>query len=198
MITRCAAKNVAIIVDGVINHMAAGSGYGIGGSKYGSRQYPYYSPADFHHDSGNEQKNCEVTNYNNKDNVQKCDLVGLPDLMTSSSYVQSQIVAYLKKVHSYGAKGVRIDAAKHQDATEMSGITKQLPSDFYIGQEVIGAAGEAVQPKEYYSLGQVSEFYYADYLDANIIPENKMSALQSFGESWGLMPEKNAVVFLDK
>ncbi len=80
----------------------------------------------------------------------------------------------------------------------MSGITKQLPSDFYVGQEVIGAAGEAVQPKEYYSLGQVSEFNYASYLDANIIPENKMSALQSFGEAWGLMPENNAVVFLDK
>eukprot|EP01034_Spumella_vulgaris_P021837 gene21837-27908_t len=117
--------------------------------------------------------------------------------MTSSSYVQSQIVTYLKKVHSLGAKGIRIDAAKHQDATEMSGITKQLPSDFYIGQEVIGAAGEAVQPSEYYSLGQVSEFFFADYLDDNIVAENKMNNLQSLGESWGLMPANNAVVFLD-
>jgi alpha-amylase len=198
MIRRCSAKNVSIIVDAVINHMAAGSGTGIAGSKYGSRSYPFYSPNDFHHDTNNVYTNCEVSNYNDKHSVQFCDLVGLPDLMTSSSYVQSQIVAYLKNVHSLGAKGIRIDAAKHQDATELSGITKQLPSDFYIGQEVIGQPGEAVQPKEYYSLGQVSEFQFANYLDDNIVPENKMNELQSLGEAWGLMPEKNAVVFMDK
>jgi hypothetical protein len=50
----------------------------------------------------------------------------------------------------------------------------------------------------YYSLGQVSEFYYADYLDTNIINQNKMVYLQTFGEAWGLMPDKYAVVFLDK
>ena len=112
--------------------MAAGSGTGVGGSKYGSRQYPYYSPNDFHHDANNVYTNCAVNNYNDKYNVQYCDLSGLPDLLTSSSYVQSQIVAYLKKLYSYGVKGIRIDAAKHQDATELGGIVKQLPSDFYV------------------------------------------------------------------
>jgi alpha-amylase len=97
-----------------------------------------------------------------------------------------------------GVRGLRIDAAKHQDAMELSGITKQLPSDMYIGQEVIGSSGEAVQPSMYYSLGQVSEFYYADYLDANIVVENKMNTLSTFGENWGLMPDKYAVAFLDK
>ena len=48
------------------------------------------------------------------------------------------------------------------------------------------------------TVGQVSEFYYADYLDTNIINQNKMIYLQSFGESWGLMPDKYAVAFLDK
>ena len=46
--------------------------------------------------------------------------------------------------------------------------------------------------------GQVSEFYYADYLDTNIINQNKMIYLQTFGEAWGLMPDKYAVAFLDK
>lgn len=112
--------------------MAAGSGTGVGGSKFGSRQYPYYSPNDFHHDANNVYSNCAVSNYNDKYNVQYCDLSGLPDLLTSSSYVQSQIVAYLNKLYSYGVKGIRIDAAKHQDATELGGIIKQLPSDFYV------------------------------------------------------------------
>ena len=50
----------------------------------------------------------------------------------------------------------------------------------------------------YFSLGQVSEFYYSDYLAPNIINQNKMNYLQTFGESWGLMSDKYAVAFLDK
>ncbi len=198
MINRCKNSGVAIVVDAVINHMASGSGQSVGGKSFSNRQFPYYGPQDFHHDSSNQYTNCGVSNYQDKYNVQYCDLSGLPDLMTSSSYVQGQIAGYLKNMYNMGVKGIRIDAAKHQDANELSGITKQLPSDMYIGQEVIGASGEAVQPSMYYGIGQVSEFYYADYLDSNIINENKMTNLQSFGESWGLMPNQYAVVFLDK
>lgn len=39
MVQRCASANVSIIVDAVINHMAAGSGVGTAGSSYGSRKY---------------------------------------------------------------------------------------------------------------------------------------------------------------
>jgi alpha-amylase len=112
--------------------------------------------------------------------------------------VQGQIVGYLKGLYNKGVRGLRIDAAKHQDANELSGILRSLPADMYVGQEVNGAAGEAVQPSMYFGLGQVSEFYYADYLDPNIINENKMIYLQTFGEAWGLMPDYNAVGFLDK
>lgn len=198
MVKRCTAAGVAVVVDAVINHMAAGSGTSIGGAKYGNRQYPSFSPNDFHHDSNNIYSNCQVNNYKDKYNVQYCDLVGLPDLSTASSYVQTTIAAYLNKLYSYGVRGLRVDAAKHQDATELKGILSKIPSDMYVGQEVIGSTGEAVQPSMYYGDGEVTEFYYADDLDANIIPENKLYYLQSFGESWGLMPEQYAAVFLDK
>ena len=105
---------------------------------------------------------------------------------------------------SMGVRGIRIDAAKHQDAGEMEGILNLLDSNdpssegFYIGMEVIGSAGEAVQPSMYYTLGQVTEFAYADSLDANIIPQGKMIYLNTLGESWGLMPDSNAIVFLGK
>lgn len=69
--------------------------------------------------------------------------------------------------------------------------------DMWVGTEVIGAAGEAVQPNMYYGIGQVSEFYYADYLDDNVKVSNKMIYLQTFGEQWGLMPDQYAAVFLD-
>jgi alpha-amylase len=154
MVKRCSAVGVAIVADAVINHMAAGSGTGIAGSKYGSRSYPAYSPQDFHHNTNDVYTNCQVNNYADKYNVQYCDLVGLPDLMTSSSYVQTTIANYINKMIGYGIKGIRIDAAKHQDDGEMSGIINKLPSGFYVGQEVIGATGEAVQPSMYYSTGK--------------------------------------------
>lgn len=42
----------------------------------------------------------------------------------------------------YGVTGIRIDAAKHQDDGEMSGITSQIPSSMSVWQEVIGSDGE--------------------------------------------------------
>jgi alpha-amylase len=72
MINRCKKSGVAIIVDAVINHMAAGSGVAIGGSSYGGRSYPSYSPQDFHHNDGNTGANCQVNNYYDKYNVQYC------------------------------------------------------------------------------------------------------------------------------
>jgi alpha-amylase len=197
MISRCSDAGVGIIVDSVINHMAAGSGTGTAGSSYGSRQYPMYGQEDFHHYSGNSKSNCEVDDYDDKDNVQLCDLVGLPDLLTSSQYVQETVAAYLNKCASLGAVGFRIDAAKHQDADELAGITKRLSSSLYVATEVIGAEGEAVQPEMYYGIGQVSEFYYSDDLCSNVKVENKMKYLENFGEEWGLMPEKYAAVFID-
>lgn len=198
MVSRCSKAGVKIIADAVINHMAAGSGIGIAGSSYGSRSYPIYSPNDFHHYDSTTSSNCQVDDYSDKYNVQYCDLDGLPDLSTSSSYVQSTIATYLNYLQSLGVAGIRVDAAKHQDADELEGILSKLPDDFYVGQEVIGAEGEAVQPSMYYSNGQVSEFYYSDYLCDNIVIDNKLKYLETFGEAWGLMPEEYAVAFIDK
>ena len=72
MVSRCNSAGVSIVVDAVINHMAAGSGTGVGGSSYGSRNYPFYSQQDFHHYDGNSNSNCQVNNYYDKYNVQYC------------------------------------------------------------------------------------------------------------------------------
>jgi alpha-amylase len=126
-----------------------------------NRKYPIYSPSDFHHDQNNQYSNCIVKDYTNKTNVQFCDLDGMPDLYTASSTVQSTIAAYLNRLASMGAQGIRVDAAKHQDASELKGILNRLPSNFYVGQEVIGSPGEAIQPSMYYANGQVTEFSYS-------------------------------------
>lgn len=198
MINRCKKSNVGIIVDGVINHMAAGSGKSIAGTSFTSRNFPgLYSPEDFHHTDGNTAQNCQVTDYTDKYNVQYCDLVGLPDLDTSSQYVQEKISDYLNKAYEFGAMGVRVDAAKHQDAGEMGQLLSKVNRNMKIGQEVIAGQGEAVQPSMYYSIGRVSEFNYAIALDEMVVGNDQMKNLDDFGESWGLMPDEYAVVFLD-
>ena len=50
-------------------------------------------------------------------NVQNCRLGGLPDLATENSYVQGQIVNYLKALLAMGVDGFRIDASKHMPAS---------------------------------------------------------------------------------
>lgn len=84
-----------------------------------------------------------------------------------------------------GIVGIRIDAAKHQDAGELSGVTSKIASNLYVNQEVIGSPSEPVTPSMYFDIGHVTEFQYANYLDPNIITENKMKYLSSFGEDWG-------------
>ena len=101
MVSRCNKAGVTVIADAVINHMAAGSGTGTGGSSYGNRNYPIYSQNDFHHDDNNMNSNCEVDNYYDKYNVQYCDLVGLPDLATGNDYVQQTVAGYINKVLRY-------------------------------------------------------------------------------------------------
>lgn len=201
MVNRCNAVNVSIIVDAVINHMAAGSsGIGMAGSTYTTRTFPdIYTPDHFHHYDFSTTSNCQVTDYSNKDNVQKCDLVGLPDLVTGNEYVQQTIADYINYLSDLGVKGIRIDAAKHQDSLELNGIISKInDKSFYIGQEVIGSSGEAVQPYMYSNNGQVSEFYYSDYLCYNIINQYKMFYLQNIGEDWGLIDDTYSVVFIDK
>ena len=84
MTARCKKAGVAIIADGVINHMAAspsGSATGVGGTEFHGRSFePYnYDPNLMHHYANNNNGNCQVNNYADQSNVQQCDLVGLVD-----------------------------------------------------------------------------------------------------------------------
>lgn len=196
MVKRCSAVGVSIYADAVLNHMAAGSGTGIAGTTYGNRAVNgLYSQDDFHH-GDDKGSNCAVNDFSNQHNVQYCDLVGLPDLCTSCSYVQETLGKYLNDLASLGVKGFRLDAAKHQEAGELGAVLAKGPP-LYNFQEVIEGANEAVQPDMYYSLGQVTEFDYSRKLAPNVQSEGQMGSFSNFGENWGLMPSNNAVVFID-
>ncbi|MFF4607156.1 alpha-amylase family protein [Streptomyces sp. NPDC001339] len=159
MVSACHAAGVKVIADAVINHMAAGSGTGTGGTSYTKYNYPgHYQDQDFH------ACRKDISDYADRDNVQNCELVGLADLDTGSDNVRTTVARYLDDLRSLGVDGFRIDAAKHMSATDLAAVKGKMRDPGYWVQEVIHGAGEAVQPDEYTGIGDVDEFRYGSHL----------------------------------
>ncbi|QIJ62250.1 alpha-amylase family protein [Streptomyces sp. JB150] len=192
MVDTCHAAGVKVVVDTVINHMAAGNGTGTGGSSYTKYNYPgLYSSYDFDNCTG------QITNYQDRWNVQNCELVGLADLDTGENYVRGAIAGYMNDLLSLGVDGFRVDAAKHMAAADLANIKSRLTNpSAYWKQEVIYGAGEAVQPTEYTGNGDVQEFRYAYDLKRVFTNEN-LAYLKNYGEGWGYLNNGVAGVFVD-
>lgn len=161
---------MAIIADAVVNHMAAsptngGSAVGTAGTNFYGRSFaPYdYDPTKMHHTDGDAAAtNCAVTNYDDANNVQQCDLVGLVDLNHEDDSVASRVATYLDDLASKGVAGVRIDAAKHIRVSSLQNVFDKVSAgpSLYRFQEVIYGQGEAVQPEQYLGIGEVTEFRF--------------------------------------
>jgi alpha-amylase len=202
MVQRCSAVGVGIYADAVINHMTGGSGTtsSAGSDPWGVESYPQvpYGAGDFH-------STCTVTNYQDASNVQNCQLAGLQDLNTSAGYVRGKIADYLVDLASIGVRGFRIDAAKHMSPSDVgaiiSAVNARVATRPFWFLEVIGAAGEAVQPDQYFSLSDnqvtVTEFGYGPQLFGKFAGGGKLADLRTFGPTWGLMPSDKAVAFTD-
>ncbi|MGW1085085.1 carbohydrate-binding module family 20 domain-containing protein [Streptomyces sp. NPDC002596] len=192
MVSTCHSAGVKVVADSVINHMAAGSGTGTGGSSYTKYNYPgLYSSYDM------DDCTAQISNYQDRANVQNCELVGLADLDTGEDYVRGKIAGYLNDLLSLGVDGFRIDAAKHIPANDLANIKSRLTdSGAYWKQEAIYGAGEAVSPDEYAGTGDVQEFRYARSLKQVFNNEN-LAYLKNFGEGWGFMASSKTAVFVD-
>ncbi|MEU4049777.1 alpha-amylase family protein [Streptomyces olivaceus] len=192
MVGTCHAAGVKVVADAVVNHMSAGSGTGTGGSSYSKYDYPgLYSSPDF------DDCTAQISNYQDRYNVQHCELVGLADLDTGEEYVRGRIAGYLNDLLSLGVDGFRIDAAKHIPAADLANIRSRLSDpSVYWKQEVIHGAGEAVQPTEYTGTGDVQEFRYAYDLKRVFTDEN-LAYLKNYGEDWGYLGSADAGVFVD-
>ncbi|MGW0491266.1 alpha-amylase [Streptomyces olivaceus] len=192
MVDTCHAAGVKVVADAVVNHMSAGSGTGTGGSSYSKYDYPgLYSSPDF------DDCTAQISNYQDRYNVQHCELVGLADLDTGEEYVRGRIAGYLNDLLSLGVDGFRIDAAKHIPAADLANIKSRLSDpSVYWKQEVIHGAGEAVQPTEYTGTGDVQEFRYAYDLKRVFTNEN-LAYLKNYGEDWGYLGSADAGVFVD-
>ncbi|MEV7276667.1 carbohydrate-binding module family 20 domain-containing protein [Streptomyces sp. NPDC093111] len=192
MVDTCHAAGVKVVADSVVNHMANSSGTGTGGTAFSKYDYPgLYSGADM------DDCRATIANYQDRANVQNCELVGLPDLDTGEDWVRGKIAGYLNDLLSLGVDGFRIDAAKHMPAADLANIKSRLTNpSVYWKQEAIYGAGEAVSPSEYLGNGDVQEFRYARDLK-RVLQGEKLAYLKNFGEAWGYMPSGQAAVFVD-
>lgn len=67
----------------------------------------------------------------------------------------------------------------------------------YIFQEVIDYGSEGVSKYEYNSFGAVTEFRYGMELSNSMNGNNLLKWYNNWGEAWGLLPSKDALVFID-
>jgi alpha-amylase len=193
MVARCKAVGVDIYADVIMNHMASGAGTGIAGTAYQHYAYPgIYQNQDFHHCAGDG----DIHNYQDRFEVQNCELVDLADLVTGSEYVRGRLAAYLNDLISLGVAGFRVDAAKHIPAADLANILSRVPGNRYVYQEVIDLGGEPITAGEYFGSGDVTEFKHSAEI-GRVFKVGNLAWLKTFGPAWGFMPSDNAIVFTD-
>ncbi|WP_017546713.1 carbohydrate-binding module family 20 domain-containing protein [Nocardiopsis prasina] len=204
MVSTCADNGVRIYVDAVINHMtgpAEGTSTGSAGTEWERYEYPdlfgdgtaAYSYDDFGpcYDT--------IENWNDKDEVQNCQLLDLADLDTGSPHVRDQIVRYLNGLVAMGVGGFRVDASKHVPEDDMGAIVGALDEVPGFGgaprvfHEVYG--DQTIPYTAYTPYGQVTNFDYKRSV-ASAFANGDIAGLTDMPDHGGLTSEE-AVVFVD-
>lgn len=210
MINTCHAAGVRVYADIVVNHLSAASGTATNGASFSAATltYPRFSANDFH-------ANCAIQDGDygtpgNRNSVTSCRLVGLPDLNTGSSYVQTQIKNYLTTLINMGVDGFRFDAAKHIAQPDLQAIyngithTTTVGEALWVTQEIITDGN--VDRNSYLSIGTLNEFKYPYAMKAMFRNENGASISQirnimgtpgNWGGTWGFLSGAANTVFVN-
>lgn len=204
MVNACAAVDVDIYADAVINHMSgmdpdSASATGTNGTVYQHYNYPgLFDSGDFHYcgttGSGAGAAH-NINSYGSRYQVQSCELVNLADLNTGDTAVQASIRGYLQSMLNLGVKGFRIDAAKHIFAYDLQQIMTGLSPQPYIFQEAIEGGGEPVKAYEYAYIGDVTEFNYSQTLGSTFNCGTIANLNTTIGNGW--LNSAFAQVFVD-
>src|SRR5207247_3193170 len=131
-----------------------------------------------------------------------------------------KIADYLIKLARLGVAGFRVDAAKHIQQVELDDILGRVNRTLagegrplpYVFLEVIGHAGEALSPRDYFGEGyssggaaDITEFTFVGVgnkfrgINGEHISQlnpNGPPGAQFSEAAWGIMPSNKAVVFL--
>ncbi|THH28893.1 hypothetical protein EUX98_g5312 [Antrodiella citrinella] len=142
MVNTCHSAGVSVIADTIFNHMTGlDNGTGVAGSSFTHYNYPgIYQDQDFHH-CGLEPGDT-IVNYDNRVEVQTCQLEGLADLATDTEYVRARLAEYANDLLSLGVDGMRLDAAKTNHDTERNGgsLNDNSPSNTYVTATIFSLA----------------------------------------------------------
>jgi hypothetical protein len=194
MITTCHAAGVKVIADTIWNHMTGeSSGTGFAGSPFTQYNYPgIYQNSSFHF-CGLEPGNT-IVNWDNEVEVWTCQLEGLADLATDTTPVRQRLAEYGNDLLSLGVDGLRLDAAKNINPTDIANILSQLTTQPYVTQEVVYGDGQPVTPALYTGNGDVQEFRYTSKLRAAFLTSG-ISSLQNL-DNQGWVAGSGANVFV--
>ncbi|XP_076678897.1 alpha-amylase-like isoform X2 [Andrena cerasifolii] len=208
MVRRCNNAGVRIYIDTIANHMSGNypNAFGTGQSKADTYNFEYgavpYNHSHFH-------KLCAITNYNDAANVRNCELTGLHDLDQGLEHVREKIVNFMNEAIDIGVAGFRMDAAKHMWPADLKVIYSRLknlavghgfPRDAkpFIYQEVIDYGNhEAVSKFQYNEVAVVTEFKHGSEISNSFRGNNLLKWFVNWGEKWGLLPSRDAIVFVD-
>lgn len=163
MVTACRGAGVKVYVDAVINHTTGQGSTSYGGANYTPYNYPAvpYAPNDFHFNVGAcPSSDGGIQDFNNKQQVFKCNLVGLEDLRTDQDSVQNKLASYLNKLLGYGVSGFRVDAAKHIGQEDLDAIYAKLNKTKdghqpYWALEVLGSGPGILAPQAFERSGKL-------------------------------------------
>ena len=197
MVERCAAVGVDIYVDAVINHMTGvrPDAVGVAGTAYSEYEYPpLYGYDDFNH-CGRRAGN-DIEDYNDRWEMQNCELVNLADLKTSSEKVRDTLAAYLNDLLGVGVAGFRIDAAKHMPVEDVEAIMSRVGPEYFVFQEVLTPDSSVVDRAAYARIGPLTEFQYETRV-AEAFEHGAIDKLRDLGEVDDMLPSEDAVVFVD-
>ena len=174
MVNRCKAAGVGIFVDAVINHMTnfPSPGVGSNGTAYTKYSYPgLYTPVRLPHALRAQQL------------PERGQRAGLRAVLAPGPQHRPAVACGRRSPTTssrsarLGVAGFRIDAAKHMQQVELDDIIDAVNSDAgrrgarrcrTVFLEVIGGAGEAVRPRDYFGVGygtggaaDITEFTFA-------------------------------------
>jgi alpha-amylase len=208
MVKTCRRAGVKVYVDAVINHMTGQGEISYGGVSYEKYRYPgLYGPENFHASSGDcPSPSGGIENFNDPQQVFRCELVGLSDLRTDTPYVRRQVARYLNRLIGYGVSGFRVDAAKHVGQEDLIAIQSLLHRTWdgekpFFALEVFPGGPGVLTPQAFERAGTPLGFDFAyqvknAFKSYNTPSTGAISALKVFGEDAGLLPSDDTLVFV--
>ena len=209
MVRDCRRAGVKVYVDAVINHTTGQGSTSYGGEEFSPYNYPAipYRRNDFHVPKGEcSSSDGGIQDFNNKNQVFKCNLVGLEDLDTDKRSVQRKLAAYLNKLIGYGVSGFRVDAAKHVGQDDLDAIYSRLNRTRdgvkpYWTLEVFQGGPGILSPHAFTRSGDVLGLPAAEQIknafeSYTAEAEGSLATLEVFGSKSGLTASKKTMSFV--